>query len=74
MSGLRAALSVADATEDRPGQDDAPVDREQAATALRKLSELLAADDSEAVDHLDETGHLLRGLLGPSSFREIEKL
>jgi hypothetical protein len=41
---------------------------------LRKLSELLAADDSEAVDHLDETGHLLRGLLGPSSFREIEKL
>ena len=50
-----------------------PVDREEAAAALKKLGDLLANDDSEAVDYLDEAGELLRGLLGMSKFRAVEK-
>jgi two-component system, sensor histidine kinase and response regulator len=48
-------------------------DREKANAAIKELDGLLANDDSEAVDYLDEAGELLRGLLGVSKFRAVEK-
>jgi two-component system, sensor histidine kinase and response regulator len=72
IAGLREALpppvTAGDAIE-----SVAQVDGEQAVAACKKLGELLAADDSEAVDFIDEAGVLLHGILGANSFRLITK-
>ncbi len=72
VSSLREALALAE--EEIWAAEDAPeVDQEEAAMACRKLAEFLSADDSEAVDYLDEVSPLLRSYLGLSSFRPLEK-
>ena len=72
IAGLKEALPVSDKGGEA-GTVVVQVDREQAAAATGKLDELLANNDSEAVDYIDEAGELLRGLLGRSQFRAVEK-
>jgi hypothetical protein len=49
------------------------VNRKKADAACKKLVELLANDDSEAVDFLDGENDLLRGILGAKQFVIIEE-
>ncbi len=70
VSGLRSALPSESREE---ASSVVVVDREAAAVAYGKLENLLANDDSEAVDYLDEAGEVLRGVLGMDAFRAIEK-
>ncbi len=71
---LRTDLGVPAATEAEAAKPEAvPVNREEGKGACRRLHELLANDDSEAVDYLDENGELLRNHLGISQFRAVEK-
>jgi len=72
IAGLRDALPARESIEQQDGPA-APVDREQAFKACRKLAALLTNDDSEAVDLLDEKCDLLRSILGVDQFRSIEK-
>jgi two-component system sensor histidine kinase/response regulator len=75
------ALLVARLQEFLAGQDSgaqpvgaaSPVDREEGLAACKKLAELLANDDSEAVDLLDDKSDLLKGVLGAGPFSSIEK-
>ena len=69
---LRELFPVQDSGE-KPGGTATPVGREQGVAACKKLAELLANDDSEAVDLLDDRSELLRGILGADQFRSIEK-
>ena len=70
VSGLRSALPSESRAE---SSGVVVVDREAAAAAYGKLESLLANDDSEAVDYVDEAGEVLRGVLGMDVFRAIEK-
>jgi two-component system, sensor histidine kinase and response regulator len=72
ITRLREALPAVDSGE-KPGGTTAPADRGQGIAACKKLAELLANDDSEAVDLLDEKSELLKGVLGVDSFRSVEK-
>ncbi|MFA5181549.1 MAG: response regulator [Syntrophales bacterium] len=75
------ALLISRLRDILPGQESgaktggmvAQVDREQGIAACKKLAELLANDDSEAVDLLDERSELLSGILGADQFISIEK-
>ncbi|MFA5181547.1 MAG: response regulator [Syntrophales bacterium] len=72
LARLREALPARDGEEQEDGKA-APVDRGKGVAACKKLAELLANDDSEAVDLLDEKGDLLQGILGADQFISIEK-
>ncbi|MFZ4440820.1 MAG: response regulator, partial [Syntrophales bacterium] len=72
IAGLRESLPEEDSGE-KTGGAASPEDREQGVAACRTLVELLANDDSEAVDLLGEKSDLLRGVLGSGSFNSIEK-
>jgi PAS domain S-box-containing protein len=72
MTGLRAAFPAPNAGGGTTA-DASSVDRTQAAAACKKLADLLANDDSEAVDVINQLGDLLRGVLGANQFRAIEK-
>jgi HPt (histidine-containing phosphotransfer) domain-containing protein len=76
------ALLISRLREFLPGQDSetqplggvaATVDREEGIAACKKLAALLANDDSEAVDLLDDKSGLLKGVLGIGPFKSIEK-
>jgi two-component system sensor histidine kinase/response regulator len=73
MVGRLREVTAAPAVPEQAKEAAGPADREEAAAALKKLDGLLANDDSEAVDYLDEAGELLRGLLGMSRFRAVAK-
>jgi two-component system, sensor histidine kinase and response regulator len=72
MAGLRAVFPAPEAVGEATA-GASQVDRAQAAAVCKKLADLLANDDSEAVDLIDEAGDLLRGILGADPFRAIEK-
>jgi PAS domain S-box-containing protein len=72
ISRLREFLPGPNSGE-KPAGTAATVDREEGLAACKKLAALLANDDSEAVDLLDEVAELLRGLFGTGPFHEIEK-
>jgi two-component system, sensor histidine kinase and response regulator len=72
VSRLREFLPGTDSGE-KPVGTVATVDREEGLAACKKLAALLANDDSEAVDLLDEVAEPLRGLIGTGPFHEIEK-
>jgi two-component system sensor histidine kinase/response regulator len=72
VSRLRDFLPGPDSGE-KPAGTAATVDREEGLAACKKLAALLANDDSEAVDLLDEVAELLSGLFGAGPFHEIEK-
>ena len=48
-------------------------DREQADAACKKLEQLLANDDGDATDFINEMRDVLRGILGANRFQEIKK-
>jgi len=68
ITGLKEALPAPDL-----GGDAAQVDREQAITACKRLAGLLANDDGEAVDFINEARDLLRGILGTNPFQALKK-
>lgn len=72
ITGLKEALPARDSDE-KQGGASAQVDREQGIAACKELAELLANNDSEAVDLLDEKSDLLKGVLGADPFRSMEK-
>jgi hypothetical protein len=72
VARLREALPVTDPVE-KPSGTATPVDREEGLAACKKLAALLANDDSEAVDLLDDKRDLLKGVLGAGPFSSIEK-
>jgi signal transduction histidine kinase/CheY-like chemotaxis protein len=71
MAGLREALPVRESGE-KPGGAFSRADREQGVAACKALAELLANNDSEALDLLDQKSDLLHGLLGADPFQFIE--
>ena len=72
ISRLREFLPGPNSGE-KPAGTAATVDREEGLAACKKLAALLANDDSEAVDLLDDKSDLLQGALGTGPFRSIEK-
>ncbi|HAJ27497.1 MAG TPA: PAS domain S-box protein, partial [Syntrophus sp. (in: bacteria)] len=72
VARLREFLPGPDAGE-KPAGTATPVDREEGLAACKKLAALLANDDSEAVDLLDDKSDLLQGVLGAGPFMTIEK-
>jgi two-component system sensor histidine kinase/response regulator len=72
IAGLKEALPAPRA-EEVPVADGTPVDREQAAAAVKKLANLLTNYDSEASDLLGTAGDLFRGFLGAAPFQAIQK-
>jgi two-component system sensor histidine kinase/response regulator len=72
MADLREALPAPEAAQEPDGAAS-PADREQGVAACRELAALLANDDSEAVDLLDQKHELLRTVLGAGPFLSIEK-
>ena len=72
IAALKEALP-APISEEKPVTEVSAEDREQGVAACKELAELLANDDSEAVDLLDRKSDLLKAALGAESFRTIEK-
>jgi len=74
MAHLKEALPAQETGEaEGAGAKAAPMDRQKATQACKKLAELLANDDSEAVDLLNDESDHLRNILGADPFRSIEK-
>jgi two-component system, sensor histidine kinase and response regulator len=72
LAGLKESLPE-QASAGKPGGEVSPEDREKGVAACRELAGLLANDDSEAEDLLDQKSDLLQGVLGNDPFRSIEK-
>lgn len=71
VTGLKEALPQPKAPDD--SAKTAPVDREKAVAACKKLAELLSNDDSEAVDFIAQKADVLRGLLEADPLRSLQK-
>ncbi|MGV8057629.1 MAG: response regulator [Smithellaceae bacterium] len=72
ISGLKKVFPVQDRRTESGGPAS-PADQEKAIDLFIKLGKLLADDDSESVDLLDEEGNLIGSLLGAAQFNAIEK-
>ncbi len=71
IAALKRALPSPDSAG--PADKDAGlVDREQAVAACRRLAGLLANDDGEAANFVNEARGLLRGIMGPDALQELQ--
>jgi len=72
ITALQRALPAPDMGQEETAELG-PHDREQADSARSKLEQLLANDDGDATDFINEMRDVLRGILGSSRFQEIKK-
>jgi len=72
IAALKEALPAPD-TSLEESVDLPQVDRGQAIAACKKLAGLLANDDGEAADFINQAGDSLRGILGVTPFQAVKQ-